>query len=326
MNPFDVKISAFCLTTNSIKNGYPFIESIKSWLPTVDELLVIDGGSTDGTIEAIQSINDSKIRIISDEHTKWEENWSYSRMGKNFDRGYQEATGDVVIKFDTDYILHEMSWNKSKNVHKSFRKDCEQLVNQKKIALTFTRFNFILIDRYHVKSKKTLGVNKTEALMRGYDIHYGLDLDKWGWGYEPVNSRFVENGIHFGDMVRTRYDSIAAYGQLFNYDFALSDLETLKKIRFRHERAVQLQRSFTYKRISQPVPEIALENVTPEWVYRKYEKNNFDIFDSLELHCVELTEHPEIIQDRIKKLTSKIQGYSGFDKLPTAQYYILTKE
>ncbi|KKL25875.1 hypothetical protein LCGC14_2400930, partial [marine sediment metagenome] len=87
--------------------------------PVVDELVVIDGGSKDETVEMIKAIGSSKIRIVSDEETWWGKEWTYAQMGKNFNRGFHECNGDMIIKFDVDYVLHEdahLSYDKDKNL------------------------------------------------------------------------------------------------------------------------------------------------------------------------------------------------------------------
>ena len=58
----NAKLSAFVLVTNAIKNEFPFLESITSWAEAVDEVVVIDGGSYDGTIKAIEELNKRRGR------------------------------------------------------------------------------------------------------------------------------------------------------------------------------------------------------------------------------------------------------------------------
>lgn len=54
-------IGTFCL----IKNEIRFIAAhLKSWLPFVDEMVLFDGNSTDGTIEAVKEFKDPKITLI----------------------------------------------------------------------------------------------------------------------------------------------------------------------------------------------------------------------------------------------------------------------
>ena len=72
-------ISFFTLTTNALKWQFPVEECIRSVLPYADEIVIVDGGSTDGTIEALEKIS-KKVRVINDETTKWEDNWIYWRM------------------------------------------------------------------------------------------------------------------------------------------------------------------------------------------------------------------------------------------------------
>jgi len=44
--------------------GYPFVQSIKSILPVVDEFVIALGPCEDETESMIQAINDPKIHII----------------------------------------------------------------------------------------------------------------------------------------------------------------------------------------------------------------------------------------------------------------------
>ncbi len=56
--------------SQGVKLGYPFVESIRSVLPIVDEFGIALGPSPDGTEEQLLSIGDPKIRIL---HTQWNE-------------------------------------------------------------------------------------------------------------------------------------------------------------------------------------------------------------------------------------------------------------
>ena len=72
-----MKVSGFTFIKNAEMLGYPFVESIQSVLPIVDEFVIAVGESDDNTLEIIKSINDDKIRIIE---TQWNESMQ--------DRGY----------------------------------------------------------------------------------------------------------------------------------------------------------------------------------------------------------------------------------------------
>jgi hypothetical protein len=65
-----MKVSGFTFIRNAVKYDYPVVESIKSLLPLVDELVVAVGNSDDGTRDLIESIGDAKIKIID---TVWDE-------------------------------------------------------------------------------------------------------------------------------------------------------------------------------------------------------------------------------------------------------------
>lgn len=101
-----MKISGFTYVRNGIKLGYPFIPSILSLLPAVDELVVVVGDSDDGTREAIAALKEKKIHIID---SVWD--MELRKGGKVFAQqtniGLAEITGDWAIHLQVDEILHE---------------------------------------------------------------------------------------------------------------------------------------------------------------------------------------------------------------------------
>ena len=91
---------------NGIKNGYPLVESILSVLPLVDEYLINDGGSTDGTLEALEKMEGvfSKIRLFHIPDTpsvRWD---CVSDVLNHF---IDTARGDWIFLGNMDELLHE---------------------------------------------------------------------------------------------------------------------------------------------------------------------------------------------------------------------------
>src|SRR6478672_10935756 len=66
-----MKVSGFTFVRNAEKYGYPVLESIRSILPVVDEMIVCIGKGEDSTVEMVESIGSDKIKIV---HSVWDEN------------------------------------------------------------------------------------------------------------------------------------------------------------------------------------------------------------------------------------------------------------
>ena len=99
-------VSAFTFIKNGQILGYPFIESIKSILPIVDEFIINVGESEDDTLEMIKSIRDKKIRII-------ESNWNDGMRDRGYVYGQQKmiaqfnCSGDWAFYIEGDEVYHE---------------------------------------------------------------------------------------------------------------------------------------------------------------------------------------------------------------------------
>ncbi len=105
-----MKVSGFTFVRNGRKLGYPFVESIRSILPIVDEFIIALGPSDDDTGEEIAKIGDPKIRVIQ---TQWNENIRNDRRVKGFIYGQQKSialfncTGDWAFYLEGDEVVHE---------------------------------------------------------------------------------------------------------------------------------------------------------------------------------------------------------------------------
>ena len=105
-----MKISAFTFLRNAQRLQFPFVESIRSALPLVDEFVIALGPCDDETEAMIRAIGDEKIRIIP---TTWNEKLDSTWRVKGFIYGQQKTialfncTGDWAIYLEGDEVLHE---------------------------------------------------------------------------------------------------------------------------------------------------------------------------------------------------------------------------
>lgn len=121
-------ISGYTTTYNCVKQNYPFIESIKSMLGFCNEVCIVDGGSIDGTLEALRDLAEKdarvKVKLI-------ERDWNHPRFAV-FD-GAQKAearamcSGDFLWQMDSDEVVHESDYKKIVELTRKFPKGVDLL-------------------------------------------------------------------------------------------------------------------------------------------------------------------------------------------------------
>lgn len=103
-----MKISGFTFIRNGSKLFYPFLESIQSALPLVDEFIIAlaAGDDDDTTAMEIKKLNSSKIKIIS---TIWEDKKfpNATVFAQQTDLAKSYCTGDWLLYLQADEVLHE---------------------------------------------------------------------------------------------------------------------------------------------------------------------------------------------------------------------------
>ncbi|MGA3282875.1 MAG: glycosyltransferase [Verrucomicrobiota bacterium] len=134
-----MKVSGFTFLRNGQKLGYPFVASIRSILPIVDEFVVALGPCDDDTEKLLREIGDPKIRILS---TQWNEHIRPDYSVRGFVYGQQKSialfncTGDWAFYLEADEVVHENDLPK-------IRAAMEKHLNDERVeALAFDYLHF----------------------------------------------------------------------------------------------------------------------------------------------------------------------------------------
>lgn len=199
-----MKISAYSYVRNGFTYAYPFLQSIQSVLPIVDEFIMVIGDSNDGTREAVENLRSDKIRIID---TVWDMNLRTG--GKLFAQqanlGLKETTGDWIIHIQADEVIHENDISKLKNYIHQYDKD------SRVEGLLFPFLNF-RGDYYHINTGRKSHRYEIRAFKRNDLIRSYKDSQ----GFRKYSSaQAYDNETEKGDKLRVKKIDIPIYHYSF---------------------------------------------------------------------------------------------------------------
>ena len=119
-------LSGYTTTKDCISQKYPFEACINSMLGFCDQVVIVDGGSTDGTWERLQEIEKENDRILIFQNKR---DWNHPRFAV-YD-GLQKAlarslcTSEFCWQQDSDEVVHEEDFDKVKKLMKSIPKNMD---------------------------------------------------------------------------------------------------------------------------------------------------------------------------------------------------------
>jgi len=238
-----MKVSAFTFIKNGQILGYPFIQSIQSVLPIVDEFVINVGDSEDDTLKLIEAIHSPKIRILQSE-------WNQNMKDRGYIYGQQKmiaqfnCVGDWAFYIEGDEIYHEndLSQIKAAMAHNLNDSNIE--------ALAFDFFHFYGNANTYLDSpgwyRSEARIIKTSCRSYAPDGLFWLILDQNKSGRYPKAKRVGVHCFHYG-WVRSEYQMNLKSEHVQKYwgkshqeiDYSQMDSEILKKFTGSHPKVIQ---------------------------------------------------------------------------------------
>jgi hypothetical protein len=219
--------------------------------------------------------------VVNDRN--WPMEFTWPHIGKSFQQGYEAATGDWAIRADLDYIFHEQDFGK-------IRQALKQYPNTP--AISFYKWQFILPDRYNLKSRVLIAMNKAKFGDR-IKLNGGGDLCQPTLdGRELKLNEMPEVGV-----------------PVYNYEKMTKTKAQIMEDQGRMDRA--WHRHFGGYQLS--------EDGSNESAYEGWLKMVVGRFNKPSEH-IKIKDHPKYIQETIKNLKPEQWGYSGFGNLPENNY------
>lgn len=285
-----MKISIFTTITNPEERKYPYLEALESFCDVADEVIVVDGGSTDGSLEKIDELAKQLGRQIKAINLPWPWEYSQAEFPKHLNAGLEACTGDWAIKMDIDYLFHENQIDELKVLLRGYNdRPC--------VAGQFLKFNVMTRDRGFLKSRLPLAIHKKVV---GDNIKFGIqqDIDKSldDWSFPILwSGKYNKEGVPVGTSLPAKL--VLDLGiKVWNYDYFFRTKEETKKLFARNAKAWRLSVNNAWGASDEESWETFLDMNRQRW-----EKD---------LTPLEPISHPKYIRERVEKMTP---GHFGWD-------------
>lgn len=98
-------LSLYTYVRNALSLDFHLLPMLRHHLPLVDEVVILEGYSTDGTYEALMELEWPKVKVVR-------EHWDDVEPGPGWwgtlsDRARVHCTGDWCLKLDADEFIPE---------------------------------------------------------------------------------------------------------------------------------------------------------------------------------------------------------------------------
>jgi hypothetical protein len=238
-----MKVSAFTFIKNGQILGYPFLQSIQSILPIVDEFVVNVGESEDDTLAAIYSIDNPKIRIIKSQ-------WNDRMQDRGYVYGQQKmiaqfnCTGDWAFYIEGDEVYHEKDLAEIKKSMEMYLDDS----NVEALVFNFNHFygnaNSILNSPGWYRSEARIIKNSIRTYAP--DGLFWLVLDSNKKGRYPKAKNTGISCYHYGwirseEQMNLKSNKVQKYwgGSPIIIDYSQMDQSIIEEFRGSHPKVVK---------------------------------------------------------------------------------------
>jgi len=176
-------ISGFVILSEPERFRYPYLESIKSFLPLCDEIIAVCNVlKDDGSTEKLKGL-DPKVKVIGGLFDY--ERFGWASQGIMRTNGYYACAGDMALMFDADGILHERDIEKAREVIKQMHDNG-------------TAYGFWMKRRFNKRDKwvrqcKHSGIYNKSILGNNFNFYGGKANYRPAWEMIPEDKRRAQN-------------------------------------------------------------------------------------------------------------------------------------
>lgn len=271
-----LKLSIFTTITNPRNRQDNYLDALACYEDLADEVVVVDGATFPGTFL-------NHFKKVKHVNSYWPKEFKWEKIGQQFQRGYEESTGDWVIHADIDFIFHE-------NDFERIREACMENMNYP--AFTMLKRQFVLPDRFNLKSRLVVAVNKKVFGKR-------IRFDSGGDLCQPsLDGQYIEPG---------KVPDVKI--PIWNYEKLLKTKQQIADDQGRMERA--WERQFGKFQMGSDGTNVGAYTKWVEAQVGKFNKPQEEIdFDS----------HPQYVKNTIRDLKPEMWGHSGHGYLKENNY------
>lgn len=138
-------LSIFTTGSYMSERGDHYIESLNSYKELADQTVLILGDKlVDLKFEPFALGIDFMVH-------NWPKEFDWPFIGEQFQRGYDACSSDWVIHADLDYIFHESDFGKIRQALRDYPSSP---------GISFYKWQFVQPDRYNLKARLVIAVNK----------------------------------------------------------------------------------------------------------------------------------------------------------------------
>lgn len=261
-----LKLSVFTTLSNTGRRGEHSRQSISCYKDLADELVIVDGTKYG------QTVYSGNVEVVK---RYWPEEFDWTFIGQQFQKGYERATGDWVIHADLDFIFHEDDFGKIRQALRDY---------PNAPAISFYKWQFILPDRYNLKSRLLVAVNKAA---------FGNRI-RFSGGGDLCQPTLDGNDLDLNEMPQ-------AGVPFYNYEKLTKTKEQIMDDVGRMDRAYMSHfGKYLYS-----------EDGTNESAYEGWYRMMAGRFNKPSKK-IYLPEHPKYIHEVIRNLKPEQWGYNGF--------------
>lgn len=291
-------LGAIVTITNPILRQDKYLECITCLKDLCDEVVVVDGGSTDGSLEKITG-----CKII---HGNWPYEWNWIELPRHLNIGREALTTDWCLKIDIDQFFHEKDFKSIRDKLAECPKDC-QVATFQKMSLTYNK-------KYYQKGGQPIAFRNKDYIKIGKNLDKETDLCfairqtgtervyqterycEWNNQGESLKEKIIlDYNLPVGKDLVTFKTGI----QFWNYDYFFKTRRFTKREFWRFSRAYH--RYFNSWEFGSSSEKSFVKFL--EMMKGRYNRSPY---------TYKLEDHPKYIREAVKNLTKEQFGFNAW--------------